>query len=221
MGNTKKCSCCGRELTESSFGSYYSKQNGKSYLNSRCKECNRTAATEWANENRDKYLARLKEYRTTHKDERHADWVKRLADKEKHSRDLQKKREHYQRNKNEIMEYQKQYKQDHPEYEAKCRQKRRAEKKGLPHTFTEEEWIAAKNEFGQSCAYCGIKTALAQDHFIPLSKGGGYTRDNIVPACRKCNSSKNDSMFSDWYRTQVYYNEERERHILEYLGRQT
>ena len=29
------------------------------------------------------------------------------------------------------------------------------------------------------------------DHMIPLSKGGGHTIYNIVPACRSCNRKKN------------------------------
>jgi 5-methylcytosine-specific restriction endonuclease McrA len=36
----------------------------------------------------------------------------------------------------------------------------------------------------------GLK--LTQEHVIPVSRGGGTTAENIVPACGKCNSSKKD-----------------------------
>ena len=59
---------------------------------------------------------------------------------------------------------------------------------------------------------------LHQEHFIPLSKGGEYTHNNIIPACKSCNSSKQDTDFFEWYPTYEEYNEEREQFILEYLG---
>lgn len=47
--------------------------------------------------------------------------------------------------------------------------------------------------FGHACAYC-LKTGieLTMDHAIPLSKGGPHHIDNIVPACKSCNSVKHD-----------------------------
>ena len=44
------------------------------------------------------------------------------------------------------------------------------------------------------CVYCGsgvIKT-LTLDHVIPQSKGGGNSWDNLVTACKRCNSEKAD-----------------------------
>ena len=48
-------------------------------------------------------------------------------------------------------------------------------------------------EFNHACAYC-LRTdrKLTVDHMEPVSKGGGNTRSNIVPACLSCNSSKSD-----------------------------
>ncbi len=34
--------------------------------------------------------------------------------------------------------------------------------------------------------------AFEIDHIIPISKGGGVSRDNLVLACRHCNRSKGD-----------------------------
>lgn len=40
------------------------------------------------------------------------------------------------------------------------------------------------------CVYCGDYKGLSADHVIPESKGGSTTLDNLVAACRKCNSKK-------------------------------
>lgn len=42
----------------------------------------------------------------------------------------------------------------------------------------------------QSCCYCGSKEYLAADHLVPRKKGGAHSGDNLVWACRTCNSSK-------------------------------
>jgi 5-methylcytosine-specific restriction endonuclease McrA len=39
------------------------------------------------------------------------------------------------------------------------------------------------------CQYCG-GPAENVDHIIPKSRGGGHTWDNVVAACRRCNSRK-------------------------------
>lgn len=72
-------------------------------------------------------------------------------------------------------------------------QRRAARAKELPHTLTRSEWNEIKDQFQNRCAYCGERfDHLTQDHAIPLSRGGAYTRENIVPACRSCNSKKGD-----------------------------
>lgn len=68
-----------------------------------------------------------------------------------------------------------------------------ARKRNLKATLTKEQWVAIIKAYKSRCAYCGIKsTKLTQDHVIPVSKGGSYTPDNIVPACLPCNSRKRD-----------------------------
>ena len=46
------------------------------------------------------------------------------------------------------------------------------------------------------CQYCGRK-AENVDHVIPRSRGGGHTWDNVVAACRPCNSRKENRNASD------------------------
>lgn len=46
---------------------------------------------------------------------------------------------------------------------------------------------------GFKCRYCGAtadEARLEVDHVVPVSKGGGDDMDNLVTACRECNSGK-------------------------------
>jgi len=77
------------------------------------------------------------------------------------------------------------------ELQRQATHKRMQRKQNLPYTLTREQWKAIKVAYNNRCAYCGCKhQKLTQDHVIPLSKGGGYTVGNIVPACISCNSRK-------------------------------
>ena len=96
-------------------------------------------------------------------------------------------------------------------------QRRRALKNKLPATLTFEQWEQIKKDFDYKCAYCGEELPLSQDHFIALSKGGEYTHNNIIPACRRCNSSKGNKDFFEWFIEQESYSEKREKFILKYL----
>lgn len=94
----------------------------------------------------------------------------------------------------------------------------RARKRKLPNDFTPQQWEECIQHFDNGCAYCGEKSELLeQEHFIPVSKGGAFTKNNIVIACRTCNASKTDRDFFEWYPEQPYYSQSREMKILQYL----
>ena len=44
---------------------------------------------------------------------------------------------------------------------------------------------------GSRCQYCA-KPAENLDHVVPRSRGGGHTWENVVAACRRCNTRKGD-----------------------------
>ena len=46
---------------------------------------------------------------------------------------------------------------------------------------------------GHRCQYCGA-AAENIDHVVPRSKGGSHTWDNVVAACRPCNTRKEDRL---------------------------
>jgi 5-methylcytosine-specific restriction endonuclease McrA len=55
------------------------------------------------------------------------------------------------------------------------------------------EWPQILEAFGHRCAYCGDAIGpLTKDHVTPISKGGINTADNVVPACKSCNSRKHN-----------------------------
>jgi hypothetical protein len=48
------------------------------------------------------------------------------------------------------------------------------------------------------CAYCGDEAQLQVDHVIPWSRGGTDDRDNLRPACKRCNMEKLDFTPEEW-----------------------
>jgi len=108
-------------------------------------------------------------------------------------------------------------------------QRRRARKANLPNTLTAAEWYYAIDYFHGCCAVCGRqlknldKTRRGSaDHWIPLSKGGGTTADNIVPLCSGedgCNNRKGNKDPEVWLAQQFGKRKARVilKRILEYF----
>ena len=56
--------------------------------------------------------------------------------------------------------------------------------------------------YNQTCIYCGATEDLALDHIVSLDEGGPHCEDNLVVACRSCNSSKWARPLEEWLQTQ-------------------
>lgn len=67
---------------------------------------------------------------------------------------------------------------------------RRARLSGVAATLTLQQWLDICVAQGGKCFYCEQVKPLEQDHVIALSNGGHHTADNVVGACKRCNSSK-------------------------------
>jgi len=68
------------------------------------------------------------------------------------------------------------------------------------HDLTDDQWLALKDSWG-GCAYCRtIDDSLQRDTVLAISRGGRYTLDNVVPACRSCNASKCNAEVTTWMR---------------------
>ena len=96
-------------------------------------------------------------------------------------------------------------------------QRRRSFKNKAENNLTFEQWKFAIKYFGNRCAYCGEEKYLTQDHFIPLSKYGGYTANNIIPVCASCNSSKNNREFSEWYEKQNFKSKSIKEKVIKFV----
>lgn len=189
------------------------KEYNKQYRKLNADKCSRLEKR-WYRENREHAICYSKRYYHENKDY-YAKHAKRYREE----------------NKEHLKEYKNQWIEENPNYHSEWgknnrdatrtySQKRRAIKRMLPHTLTIKQWEQIKSDFEYECAYCGEKLALTQEHFVPLSKGGEYTHNNIIPSCGSCNSSKGNKDFFKWYPQQETYSKKRENKILEYLNYQ-
>jgi 5-methylcytosine-specific restriction endonuclease McrA len=51
------------------------------------------------------------------------------------------------------------------------------------------------------CFYCNSEVnpkELTMDHIVPIIRGGRSTKNNIVPACKDCNSKKKYLLPIEW-----------------------
>lgn len=63
-------------------------------------------------------------------------------------------------------------------------------------TIFDDEKI--KLQTGQVCNYCGSIDKLALDHIFPQKLGGQDDAENLIFACRTCNSSKGKKDLMEW-----------------------
>ena len=70
----------------------------------------------------------------------------------------------------------------------------------VEHDLSTEQWEALRIAW-TGCAYCGsTSAALQRDCVLAISRGGRYTLENVVPACRSCNTSKCNEEVTTWMR---------------------
>src|SRR5688572_10198101 len=83
---------------------------------------------------------------------------------------------------------------------ARAARKRQRRMKRVEHDLTDAVWTQLQAA-GGGCAYCGATdTTLQRDCVLAISRGGRYTLDNVVPACRSCNTSKCNTEVTAWLR---------------------
>jgi 5-methylcytosine-specific restriction endonuclease McrA len=238
MLETRICPRCKQEkpLTNEYFGKSSVNKNG---FRTQCLECARIMCLDYAEKHRKRLLENATKYYQEHKEE------KKIYNKKYQSANGKKyRKEHketialsskkyYLKNKDKYNEYSKKWKNEHKDkakfsclkYRKAHMEKvynwnnaRRSRKNCLESSLTNEQWEEIKLHFDNKCAYCGKEESLTREHFIPLSKGGEYTINNIIPVCKSCNSSKLDKDFFEWYPKYRYYSKKRENKILRYLN---
>lgn len=96
----------------------------------------------------------------------------------------------------------KRYAKNNPEARLLDRHRRRARECMAVNTFTIAEWREIKAS-SPTCYYCKrqfshrLKPTI--EHIVSLNNGGTHTKDNIVAACKSCNSIKSDGTPDDLY----------------------
>jgi hypothetical protein len=216
----KCCTQCGSEKprTREYFDTSRQSRDG---LKQPCKVCRRAeyhanpeAARQrtqaWYRENTARAKAYLKAYRDGEKREellgkKRADWTQ-------HKEEINhKRREDRQKDHTRILAREQQWRKNHRDkgrlYSRTAYAKRYERLRGLPNTFTEEQWKSCLQYWGYACAVCGkqegFQWTLAQDHWIALdlSNSLGHVVDNIVPLCHGidgCNNSKRNHVAEEW-----------------------
>lgn len=196
----KKCTNneCG-EFLPANKNYFYSqktvtKKHGVRYrLNSWCKKCTNKKAAKYRQENIEICRARELNYY-------HSDPIRKERKKSGY-------RKHRNEHKEEYALRLAIWQKDNPDRVSKHHQHRAMHQK---HEISVLEWEECKKYFNHRCAYCGLGI---EDHYINW-KGqyilGDFHKDhfdhegnngleNCIPACKRCNTSKHNIKFEQWY----------------------
>lgn len=224
---TKFCSKCGEEKDLNEFNKCSRAKDGYEW---NCRSCRSLQMQEYRNKNRDALNKYRREYyyknieyerlsRENFKLKNPTYYSDRyIANKE---RILNQQKEYYKNNKHLRKEYNlknaqlirerrrlyiktergrlNKHKNDH---------RRRDNLKQTECSLTIEQWNKILSNQGNKCAMCGKRFCKSRpatkDHIIPVSKGGGFTFENIQALCGSCNSSKNASLDHTKITTWIY-----------------
>lgn len=241
MADYKRCSVCGQQLPATPEFFHRSKATS-SGLCGTCKECAKQRSRQWHADHKAEASARARRYYAEHRDSLKANARKYYGSNQETKK--QYSRQYYADNRETIVEQRKDYRRrTKAESEQRVRDwcaanperrraianrygktdkghvarlRRRAREHTLLDAFTADDWRACLTWWHDACAYCGAAGNLAADHFIPLASTDcpGTVPENMLPACKSCNSSKADRDPVEWLTERT---DEAER--LEILGR--
>jgi 5-methylcytosine-specific restriction endonuclease McrA len=69
------------------------------------------------------------------------------------------------------------------------------------------------------CGYCD-DVATSLDHIVPRFKSGSSNRNNLIPACRRCNSNKGSTEVETWYRQQDFFTQAKMERISSWMSQE-
>lgn len=200
----------------------------KDGLTRKCKVCACATSRQWVKDNPERAKEKHHNYNLTHKDERRHQFLERReSDPAWWEKQIARLKEWDKNHPEEVRASQKKYEDEHwYEIRIKSRQRsrntplrgrtntqnRRARLSKVEGIFSLTDWQNCLTYWSNRCAVCGKKedfwTALAQDHWIPIAKGGRNDLSNLVPLCHAkkdvpkghlCyNNSKGKKTAEDW-----------------------
>jgi 5-methylcytosine-specific restriction endonuclease McrA len=102
-------------------------------------------------------------------------------------------------------EYERRWRQAHPEQMKAKKARRRTRKRGGDGTHSPADVRAQFDFQGGICFYCTTNLTWGEkprtwhlDHVVPISRGGSNGPENIVCACAPCNQSKHAKTLDEW-----------------------
>lgn len=196
----KRCTKCGELKPRDQF---HKDKNRKDGLTPHCKDCCAKKAKTWYRSNKERCIEKSKVWHDANSEryaKSHKAWMD--ANKKRHSDSM---KAWYKANREHAVEVAKAWRKANPDKQKAGKIRYRSRKQSLPDKFTATDWQIAIDYFGGCCAACGrppgLWHTLAADHWIPISKGGPTTPDNIIPLCHGqdgCNNSKHNKMPDEW-----------------------
>jgi HNH endonuclease len=225
----KSCTKC---KLEKQYSDFYKKKATKDGYRPECKTCTKASNDAYRETNREDVNRKAREFKANNRDKIRLDNAKyrenNLDKVRKISRDYARKnreriseyaKEYYVANKEAIREKIREYEKLNRHKRVIREQRRRHKIRALPYDFSELDWFTCLDYFNHKCAYCvSSENNLQQEHLIPVANGGGYVKENIIPACGSCNVSKKDKEFFSWYEKSPNYNAKNVEIILNYFS---
>lgn len=176
MTNTKACSRCKQVKPITEFGIHRKTYDGHY---SQCLACHRVARAEYRKRQAKSIAIQQAENYQRNREKRIAYAMQRIyADMERHKAyvKISKKRNHLA-------------------IAADTRRRNARRKSNGIYLITKKE---LKRLSKGPCFYCGSLELITIDHVIAIARGGIDGIGNLVPACKSCNSQKQDLTIMEW-----------------------
>lgn len=178
MSNTKACTKCGQIKESSEFGNHAGRIDGKS---SYCLTCARIARAEY----RKRQSINIKKQQA---DNYQRNRAKRIEAARLYVLNLEHRKKKNESNKR--------WQTKNKALVAFYSRKRRM------RLIENKRFIIRKKDliklYASACIYCGSLNRIEADHVIPVSRSGSDGIGNLVPACKKCNTTKQDLFIMEW-----------------------
>lgn len=211
----KQCSGCPHVKRLDEFNR---KKDGLGGRESKCKTCSKG----YYEDNRERYAETNRNWRERNP-EYMCNWYEANRDcPEYKQRKAEYNRNWYEANKERKAETDRNWKRNNADKCVLSNQRRRARKRILPNTLTEDQRQDIYDYFDGGCAFTGDTDDVHMDHVIPLATGhGGTVYGNIIPLRGDLNMSKGDRSLFEWFHANKEHyglSQERFDRLAEYLA---